>query len=313
MWDTVIIGAGVAGLSAAVNAASEGLRTVIVDSEHKLGGQAGSSTLIENYAGFPQGVTGELLAENMCDQATKFGVEIQCPVRVVTIDRDGDNLNVKTDDGEQLLTRTVIVATGVQYKRLNVPGLSSNVGKCVNYGSPNLNADFKNKSVYIIGGANSAGQAALHVSKFEGVTVHILIRGESIEDKMSAYLVDRIRDKENIFVHELSELQDFTKNGDGGVVHVKTKKDIWVGFADNINILIGALPKTHWFNGKLDEHGFIITGKGNRLPYESSISGVFVAGDVRSGSIKRCASAVGEGSVVVSQIHTYLTELDNNA
>lgn len=323
-YDTIIIGGGPSGLSAAVNAASEGLKTLVLDSGQQFGGQAGTSTLIENYAGFAQGVTGQALTSAMIDQARKFKAELQAPVRVCGIRRDeGERCLVVLDDsGQEYTGRTVVLACGVQYRRINAKGVTEYLGRGVSYGSPALGDDYTNQSIYVIGGANSAGQAALHLSNCESCTVHLLVRS-NLTDKMSQYLVSRIKARENIFVHEHTELT--MADGDETLTSVcaQTDGDVWIGGADKIFILVGAMPKLAWLDPEIqeDEHGFLRTGNDinpthfetahDRLPYghESSLCGLFVAGDVRSGSVKRCASAVGEGSATIAEVHQYLGDL----
>lgn len=322
MYDTIIIGGGPAGLSAAVNAASEGLKTLVLDSEQRFGGQAGTSTLIENYAGFAQGVTGDALTSAMIDQTRKFKAELKAPARVCGVTRHEDGrLVVLTDDGVGYCARTAILAVGVQYRTIDAGGLTDYLGRGVSYGSPALGNDYTGKIVYVIGGANSAGQAALHLSGCDNCVVHVLIRGNDIGSKMSQYLVERIDERKNIHVHLNSELESV--EGDDALEAVSVRDgngDIWRGKADNIFILVGATPKIHWLNQGIerDKHGFLPTGNNidipafrsqyDRLPYghESSLAGLFIAGDVRSGSVKRCSSAVGEGAVAVSEVHQYL-------
>lgn len=326
MYDTIIIGGGPSGLSAAVNAASEGLKTLVMDSEQQFGGQAGTSTLIENYAGFASGVTGKALTSAMIDQARKFKAELQAPVRVCGIRRDNRNksLTVLDDEGNEYTGKTVVLACGVQYRRIQAQGVTDYLGHGISYGSPSLGSNYSNKSIYVIGGANSAGQAVLHLSECDNCTVHLLIRGDDIHAKMSQYLVDRILARENIFVHTSSELETAEGSENLEAVSVRDSNgDIWRGGADNIFILVGATPKIHWLTASVerDKHGFVLTGNNvdvdvfqsryHRLPlgHEASLCGLFIAGDVRSGSVKRCASAVGEGSVTIAEIHQYLGEI----
>lgn len=324
-FDLVVIGGGPAGLSAAVNGASEGLRTVVVDANQQFGGQAGTSTLIENYAGFAHGVTGEQLTTAMIEQAHKFRAHLLAPSRACGINRvRGCNLlSVIDDTGDTIETRAVLIATGVQYRRLHADGLTNFLGRGVTYGSPALSTDYNSKSIYVVGGANSAGQAALHLSKCDNCTVHLIVRNPDISHKMSQYLVDRINATNNIYVHTHSEITRVEGKEVLETVHVTDGTDEWVGAADHIFVLIGAVPGAQWIGSRVrrDQHGFILAGRdlparvrdefGSRLDrvpfsHETSLPGVFVAGDIRSGSVKRCASAVGEGAIAVSEIHQYL-------
>lgn len=320
-YDLIIIGGGAAGLSAAVNGASEGLHTLVLDSEQQFGGQAGTSTLIENYAGFARGVTGEALAAAMVDQSRKFNADLQAPVRACNVKRDGRThlLTVSADDGTEFVAPAIVLACGVQYRRIDARGVSDYLGRGVSYGSPSLSGDFTNKTVYVIGGANSAGQAALHLAGCQNCHVHILIRGKSIRDKMSDYLVDRIEAADNISVHVNSELETVEGDEKVNAVSVRTPEGVWRGGADHIFVLVGATPKIHWLGAEVerDDHGFVLTGNDvsdafekryGRRPFahESSLCGMFIAGDLRSGSVKRCASAVGEGAVAVSEVHQFL-------
>jgi thioredoxin reductase (NADPH) len=323
IYDLIIIGGGPAGLSAAVNASSEGLSTLVLDSEQQFGGQAGTSTLIENYAGFKDGVTGRALTAAMVDQSRRFGAELQAPVRACNIKYSSKRtLSVMTDDGDFYEARAVILTCGVQYRKINAEGLTEFLGRGVSYGSPNIADDYTNQVVYVVGGANSAGQAALHLSSCTNCAVHLLVRGKDIRAKMSEYLVGRIEEKDNIFVHEGSELAKVSGEEMVRAVEVNDGTGTnWVGGADKIFVLIGATPKIFWLNQDVerDSHGFLLAGnslsknfevKYNRRPFghETSMAGVFVAGDLRSGSVKRCASAVGEGAVTVSEVHQYLEE-----
>ncbi len=331
IYDLLIIGGGPAGLSAAVNAASEGLKTLLMEADPQYGGQAGTSTLIENYAGFANGITGEALTHAMIEQATKFKTELIAPASACGIIKAKNGLEVCDDTGECFKTQAVLLANGVKYRRLVAPGLSSYLHRGVSYGSPSLAADYTDKVIYIVGGANSAGQAALHVASCDGCSVHLLIRGSSITEKMSQYLVERIERKDNIYVHTNAELRGVGGNEQSmNNVSVMENGDAWVGGADQIFILIGAVPRTSWLPDAIerDKYGFIVTGSAlseknrfqfeldcHRQPYshETSMQGVFAAGDIRSGSVKRCASAVGEGSVIVPEIHEYLSFIENKS
>jgi len=324
MYDVIIVGSGPAGLSAAVNAASEGLKTLVMDMNTDFGGQAGTSTLIENYAGFPDGVTGRELTQRMLDQTYKFDVEFLAPARVCGIEREDNKIRVLDDSGVYTDTRSVVLAMGVQYRRLNVPNLTKFLGRGVSYGSPSLSTKYRGKNFAVVGGANSAGQAALHLSQYPGSTVHLVVRGGSIDDKMSHYLVERLEATENVTIHYNSEIVNVD-----GVNHLTTmylQGEIYhEGFdVDNIFILIGAIPLTNWLEDLIerDQHGFVLTGRDlkrnamkefenicGRKPYdhETSIRGVFAAGDIRANSIKRVASAVGEGAMAIPEVHKVVT------
>lgn len=324
-YDLIVIGGGPTGLSAAVNAASEGLKTLVLDSEQQFGGQAGTSTLIENYAGFAQGITGEDLTSAMVQQSRKFRADLQAPVRACDINRDGRSkkLTVLSDDGTEFKAPAVLLSTGVQYRTLKAEGITEYLGRGVSYGSPSLAADYTGKSVYIIGGANSAGQAALHLSKCYDCTVHILVRSESIRDKMSEYLVRRIEHTDNIYIHTGTELKSIRGKESVESLIAFDKEGDWVGGVDHIFIMIGATPKVSWLplGIEKDRHGFVLTGNDintdkfvkkygrQPLPHETSLCGFFAAGDIRSGSVKRCATAVGEGAVTVSEVHNLLGDL----
>lgn len=327
IYDTIIVGGGPAGLSAAVNAASEGLKTLLLDADTQFGGQAGTSTLIENYAGWRDGVTGAELTAAMIDQSIRFGAELVAPYRIAGLKQVKDGKHSRTilydDAGDIVRGRSIILACGVQYRRLQAQNLAVFMGRGVNYGSPELNRNYEGKSLYVVGGANSAGQAALHLSRCKDCTVHLLVRGDNLEKSMSQYLIDRLQAEDNIFVHLNSEIVsvDGTEKLIG--VQVKSGPDCWRAGVDEIFILIGAVPRAHWLDQKCmrDKHGFILAGRDlsvaarnnftancGRMPYEheTSLEGIFVAGDLRANSTKRVASAVGDGAGVVSEIHKYL-------
>jgi len=320
MYDVVIVGSGPAGLSAAVNAASEGLKALVMDMSTDFGGQASTSTMIENYAGFPDGVTGKELAQRMLDQTYKFDVEYLAPARVCGLVREDDRIRVLDDSGEYIDTRSVILAMGVQYRRLNVAGISRFIGRGVYYGSPQLGKKYSGKNFAVVGGANSAGQAALHLAQIPGSTVRLIVRGKSIEAGMSNYLVERLETAENITIHLQSEIM--TLDGVNLLQNMHIQGEIYhEGFdVDNIFILIGAVPLTGWMNDDIerDKHGFVLTGRDlkrdavkefkdscGRKPFdhETSMRGVFAAGDIRANSVKRVASAVGEGAMTVPEVH----------
>lgn len=320
--DLVIIGGGPAGLSAAINAASERMGTLLVDGDDQFGGQAGTSTLIENYPGFTEGVTGAELTSSMVSQALKFNVELQAPLRVEEIVPGENGIQVQ-DELEGYVGKAVLVSCGVQYRRHTATNLAGYLGRGVSYGSPRLSSEYHDQQLFVVGGANSAGQAAMYLSRHTDCRVHMLVRGTNIEEKMSAYLSDRITEAPNIEVHTETDLIEV--NGDDGLKEVTISKqgEMVKMDADRLFLLIGAIPKTKWLPPEVarDQYGFVLVGgdlpeevrdefedRCSRQPYarETSVPGLFVAGDVRSGSIKRVASAVGDGSAVVPEIHRYL-------
>jgi thioredoxin reductase (NADPH) len=324
-YDLVIVGAGPAGLAAAVYGASEGLRTVVVERQAP-GGQAGTSSRIENYLGFPSGVSGGELARRAVTQARRFGVEILAAQEAVALSADGPSRTVKLGDGSELKCHALLIATGVSYRQLTAEGVERLNGAGVYYGAAMSEGEsVRDQDVYVVGGANSAGQAAMYFSGFAR-TVTMLVRGDSLSSSMSQYLIDQIQANDKIRVrtgNELLEVQGETHLErliiscvDGG-----TRETVP---ASALFIFIGALPHTNWLGDIVarDEHGFILSGSDvvdtgstgrfgplNRTPFllETSVPGVFVAGDVRHGSVKRVASAVGEGSMAVLDVHRYLS------
>jgi thioredoxin reductase (NADPH) len=322
-YDLVIVGGGPAGLAAAVYGSSEGLSTVMIEREAP-GGQAGQSPRIDNYLGFHAGLSGSELTRRAIIQARRFGAEIVRPREVTGIEWRGDDRILHLSDHTMLAARSVLIATGVSYRRLTAPGLAELIGAGVYYGASARDAqDRVDQHVFIVGGANSAGQSALNFARYAR-KVTILIRSDSLAKGMSQYLVDQIEPTENIEV--LTRTEVAAAHGSGRLESLTLKRDGDengdVVPADALFIFIGALPHTEWLQGKLifDERGFIVSGRElggapadwplDRDPYplESCMPGVFVAGDVRHGSIKRVASAVGEGSMAVQLIHQYLAE-----
>ncbi len=327
-YDLIIVGGGPAGLAAAVYGASEGLKTVLVEREAP-GGQAGTSSKIENYLGFPTGLSGGDLARRATDQARRFGAEILTPQEVKGVRVEDRYRIVTLTDGTELTGDVLLIATGVSYRKLDVPGVERLTGKGVYYGAAITEAlSCENGEVFIVGGANSAGQAAIYLSRYaRGVT--LLVRGDSLEKSMSQYLIDEIRKKPNVNVR----LNSSVVRADGEKsLETVTVKDARAGEEETLPaaglfIFIGAQPGTDWLDGvvKRDERGFILAGpdlardgegrpKGwslDRDPYllETSVPGIFVAGDVRHGSVKRVASGVGEGSIAVQFIHRYLSRV----
>jgi thioredoxin reductase (NADPH) len=326
-YDLVIVGGGPSGLAAAVYGASEGLKTVLIEREAP-GGQAGTSSRIENYLGFPSGLSGGDLARRAVDQATRFGVEILTPQEVRGVRVEDPYRIITLSDGSEISCYALIVTTGVSYRRLDVPGADRLTGAGVYYGAAQTEAfSCKDEDVYIVGGANSAGQAAMFFSN-QARRVFMLCRGDDLRKSMSEYLVTQIEDRENIEVHLNTNVVAVE-----GEEHLESisMKNSETGEAETapvsaLFIFIGAAPKTDWLNGVVerDERGFILSGpdlsrngkrpKGwalDRDPFllETNVPGVFVAGDVRHGSIKRCASAVGEGSIAVQFVHQYMRKV----
>ncbi len=326
-YDLLIIGGGPSGLAAAVYGASEGLKTVLIEREAP-GGQAGTSSFIENYLGFPHGLKGSELARRAVDQARKFEVEILTPQEVAQVRVEDPYRIVRLADGAELSCHALIVATGVSYRKLDAPGIDHLTGAGVYYGASLTEAfSYKDEDVYIVGGANSAGQAAMFFSDHARKVV-VVYRGDSLRKSMSEYLVKQVEGRENIEVRLNSSVVE--AEGEDHLERIVIKNSA-SGETESVPtqalfILIGAAPHTDWLEGVVerDERGFILAGpdlskpgerpkgwKLDRDPYllETSVPGVFVAGDVRHGSIKRCASAVGEGSIAVQFVHQYLREV----
>jgi thioredoxin reductase (NADPH) len=323
-YDLLIVGGGPAGLAAAVYGASEGLSTVMIEREAP-GGQAGMSSRIENYLGFPSGLSGADLTRRAVAQARRFGVEILAPQEVKKLRVEAGSKFVTLNDGTEIGAKAVVIATGVSYRKLNVPGLEPLQGAGVYYGAAMTEAaSCKDEDVYVVGGANSAGQAAMFFSKYAGRVI-MLVRGPSLTDSMSQYLIEQIRQTPNIHVECNSQVTEAFGSDrlDAISVHCSTSGETQKVPAASLFIFIGAAPGTEWLAGVLerDEKGFIRTGqdllvdgklpKGwplERQPWllEASVPGVFVAGDVRCRSIKRVASGVGEGANAVQFVHQYL-------
>jgi thioredoxin reductase (NADPH) len=326
LYDLCIVGGGPAGLAAAVYGASEGLQTVVIEREAP-GGQAGQSAAIENYLGFPRGLSGADLTHRAVAQARRFGAEMVLARDVVGFETRGPVRAVRFADGTDLEARTVLVATGVSYRLLDSPGLAELAGRGVYYGATATDARAcRGDDVYIVGAANSAGQAALNFARFARRVV-IVVRSDSLARAMSTYLVDRITDADNIEVRLRTEVV-----AGRGETHLEgiTLADQASGTKDDVDtnwlfVFIGASPRTDWLGDEVarDERGFIITGPDlvhrrrsprwplSRAPYalESSVPGLFAAGDVRLDSMKRVASAVGEGAMSVYLVHRYLATM----
>jgi thioredoxin reductase (NADPH) len=320
-YDLVIVGGGPAGLAAAVYGASEGLSTVMVEREAP-GGQAGTSSRIENYLGFPTGLSGSDLARRATDQARRLGAELLTVQDAVTLEVEGTGRLVRLSGGGALSANTVLIASGVSYRKLKTPGFDELTGAGIYYGAALSEArSCSQQRVVIIGGANSAGQAAVHFAGW-AAQVTMLVRAPSLTKSMSNYLIEQIAALENVEVRTGSQAVEAT-GADGHLKALRirhTDGSETVEDTDACFVFVGAAPRTAWLDTVVarDEHGFILAGaevRGagwplKRDPYllETSVPGVFVAGDVRARSIKRVASAVGEGSMAVSLIHEYLAE-----
>ena len=326
-YDLAIIGGGPAGLAAAVYGASEGLKTVMVEREAP-GGQAGMSSRIENYLGFPTGLSGGDLARRAVVQAQRFGVEILSPQEATSVRTEGSYRIIKLADGSEISCHALMVATGVQWRRLEAPGIEKLQGAGVYYGGGATEAlSCKGEIVYVVGGANSAGQAAMNFAKYAQRVV-LLVRGEGLAATMSQYLIDQVQRTPNIQIWtraSVAEVHGDRRLEEVSVLCSDTDKVERVP-ATSIFIFIGALPRTDWLAGLVerDDRGFILTGpdlirdgerpKGwelDRDPFllETNVPGIFAVGDVRHGSVKRVASGVGEGSVAVQFIHQYLSKV----
>ncbi len=326
-YDLAIVGGGPAGLAAAVYGASEGLKTVMIEREAP-GGQAGMSSRIENYLGFPSGLSGSDLARRAVAQAQRFGVEILSPVEVVGVRTEGSYRIMKLVDGNEISCHALMISTGVQWRKLEAEGIARLQGAGVYYGGGATEAmSCKGEIVYVVGGANSAGQAAMNFAKYADRVV-ILVRGDSLASTMSQYLIDQIKETPNIqiWAHaSVVESHGETHLEEISVLCSDTAKIERVP-ATSMFIFIGALPQTDWLGDLVerDERGFILTGpdlirdgqhpKGwtlERDPFllETNVPGIFAVGDVRHGSVKRVASGVGEGSVAVQFIHQYLSKV----
>jgi thioredoxin reductase (NADPH) len=326
-YDLVVIGGGPAGLGAAVYGASEGLRTVLVE-RTATGGQAGQSSRIENYLGFPDGVSGAQLTDRARRQASKFGAEVLTTREVTGLDINGSARTVRFSDGAAIDAHAVILATGVSYRQLTAPGVDSLTGCGVYYGAAMTEAaSCAGQDIYIVGGANSAGQAAVFLSR-HARSVTLLVRGPSLERSMSYYLIQQIAGIAGISVRTCTEV--IAAHGNGHLDKV-TLRDTATGHSETLDagglfVFIGAAPLTGWLDGVVlrDDRGFIVAGPDlsaggqrppgwqlDRSPYhlETSVPGVFVAGDVRAESAKRVASAVGEGAMAVMLVHRYLEKL----
>jgi thioredoxin reductase (NADPH) len=322
--DLVVVGAGPAGLSAAVYGSSEGLRTTVLDGG-AVGGQAGSSSLIRNYLGFPRGLGGGELAQRAYQQAWLFGTRFRLTERVVGLERTGERVAIRSADGVEVTARAVVLALGVEYRRLEAPGLAELEGAGVYYGASMSEAQaLAGEPVFVVGGGNSAGQAALHLARYAR-QVTILVRRESLTETMSRYLIDAIVETPNVDVRYRTEVG--AAEGAGSLERLELRGA--GGEAESLPaaalvILIGARPRTGWLPKEIlrDPWGYLLTGddlfdgehissswqlERHPLPLETSVPGVFAAGDVRAASVKRVAGAVGDGAMAVTDVHTFLS------
>ncbi|HEX8288387.1 MAG TPA: FAD-dependent oxidoreductase [Pyrinomonadaceae bacterium] len=325
-YDLAIIGGGPAGLAAAVYGASEGLRTILIEREAP-GGQAGMSSKIENYLGFPAGLSGGDLTRRAVAQAKRFGVEILA-AEAEKVCVEGTYRCLELKNGSRISCHSLLIATGVQWRKLDAPGIERLTGAGIYYGAAMTEAmACKDEDVYVVGGANSAGQAAMYFSRYARKVV-MLVRGASLKASMSQYLIDQIKQTENIHVEYNSSVVE--AHGEDHLesisVYCKESGETNVYPANSLFILIGAMPHTDWLEGVIerDEHGFILSGADllrdgkpprgwnlDRSPglLETNVPGIFAVGDVRKGSVKRVASGVGEGSVAISFVHQYLSKV----
>ena len=321
-YDLTIVGAGPAGLAAAVYGASEGLRTFAIEA-WSIGGQAGTSSMIRNYLGFPRGLSGGELAFRAWEQALLFGAHFAFTEPATRLSARGDERIVAFSEGRDVVSRAVILATGVTYRRLGIPTLDRLIGAGVFYGAAGVEAPaMVGEEVFVVGGANSAGQAALHLGKF-AARVTLLVRGASLAAGMSEYLITQIQATPNIVVRLNTRVVDGRGEHrlEALVVEDGTTGRRQEAAAAAVFVLIGAEPRTDWLADVVqrDDRGFILTGPDvdasawtllrHPLPYETSLPGVFAVGDVRHGSFKRVAEAAGEGSVAVGSVHRYLAGL----
>jgi thioredoxin reductase (NADPH) len=329
VWDVIIVGAGPSGLAAAVYAASEGLDALIIETEAP-GGQAGSSSKIENYLGFPTGVSGQELAGRAISQAQKFGAKMLVARSIVKLNCDRRPYQLWLDDGSILLTKAIVIATGAQYNKLSLPNLKKFEGLGIYYGATYIESQLcGGDEVVVIGGGNSAGQAAVFLSQ-TARKVHMLVRSSGLAQTMSRYLIQRISENPAIALHVNTEIVSL--DGDSHLECVgwidKSTGETSMHTIRHVFVMAGASPRTEWLRGclALDDKGFILTGRDLDVPrasdptiawplarapqmLETSLPGVFAVGDVRSGNVKRVASAVGEGAISVHLVHRALAEL----
>jgi thioredoxin reductase (NADPH) len=323
LYDLVIVGAGPSGLAAAVYGASEGVRTLLLD-RHSPGGQAGTSSRIENYLGFPSGVSGSELTRRAITQAQRLGAEFLVPLEVTGVAIEDGYKHLTLTDGRKIVTRTMLAATGMEYREHPAPGVLAHTGAGVYYGAATTEAPaFAGRRVLIVGGGNSAGQAAMYLSRY-AADVQIIVRRDSLDSTMSRYLIEQIEKTPNIRLRTHTQLERV--EGDGRVERVLLQGDDGSSRTEPVDavfIFIGTRPRSDWLpDGVLrDSHGFVLTGRDlaadpryarlwkerrEPLPLETSVPGIFAAGDIRAGAMNRVASAVGEGAMVVRFVHDFL-------
>lgn len=321
-FDLVVIGAGPAGLASAVYASSEGLKVLVLDAKYP-GGQAGSSSKIENYFGFPTGISGQALAGRGITQARKFGAEVAVPVEVSKLTCRGDkSFQLQLDNGEEVFARAIIIATGARYRKPSLPNLEQFEGRGIFYGASFMEATFcANQEVIVVGGGNSAGQAAVFLAA-HARRVHIVVRGPGLATSMSHYLIQRIEASSNIDLHIHSEITGLVGKENLEMVQISSHETVRDLPVANVFMFLGAEPNTTWLGTcvRLDDKGFVLTGldvqddrwKLTRPPYflETSHPGIFAVGDVRSASVKRVATAVGEGASAIQSLHAFLASLE---
>ncbi len=318
VFDLAVVGAGPGGLAAAVYAASEGLKTIVVEGTAP-GGQAGTSSKIENYLGFPTGISGQALAGRAQAQAQKFGARLAIARAVERLECAADPFVLRLEGGEVVNARSVIVASGARYRKLDVPNYAKYEGQGIHYAATAMEAKLcGNEEVIVVGGGNSSGQAAVFLSRTAG-HVHVLIRGGKLADTMSDYLVQRIETSDKITLHPFTEVTGLAGEPLLDEVTWTDRKSgaETVNAVRNLFVMIGAEPNTDWLEGclPLDGKGFVRTGRGADgrgldSPFATQIPGIFAVGDVRAGSVKRVASSVGEGSVVIHAVHGYLNPVE---
>jgi thioredoxin reductase (NADPH) len=323
LYDLVIVGAGPSGLAAAVYGASEGLKTLLLD-QHAPGGQAGSSSRIENYLGFPAGVSGSELTRRAVAQAVRLGAEMIVPLEVVSASVEGGYKRLTLSDDREIVTRTLLAATGMEYREHTAEGIAAYTGAGVYYGAASTEAPaFAGRRVIVVGGGNSAGQAAMYLSRY-AKDVQIIVRRDSLRDTMSQYLIEQIEQTPNIRLRTRTELERV--DGTGRVERVACVSGGGASDVEDVDavfVFIGTRPRSGWLPAEVlrDTKGFVVTGRDlalderhsrlwkerrDPLSLETSVPGVFAAGDVRAGAMNRVASAVGEGSMVVRFVHEYL-------